>query len=258
MLRVRKEQIDILAEAALEAYEDDMLAHVEKFFPNHVRVAGEPVIRAVIRFGMKRAAAYGFDTDRNVSLYITTMFMLGSRFDEDVMYPWAQEILTDPADPDPYSRAERTADKALAFLNTVAGRGDRTLYRVFLNLEKNYPKIMSELPPGDFAQGMSDRLCGVFAKKREALGEQIIRLLIEQGIQDAAAYGISGRRGQVIYIVLMFLMGSPFDRDPLLPWAAEILTDAAPEGEQEKIDRLFDASHAYLGRWLKSLGHSSH
>ena len=87
MLIIRKEQMNSLKQLPSKAFEDSMVEHVREFFPNHYRVAGEPAVREVIKYGIVQTQKYDFTSERNVCLYITVMFMLGSNFDSDIFFP---------------------------------------------------------------------------------------------------------------------------------------------------------------------------
>ena len=51
---VRKEQVDVLRRAALDAFEQDMVEHARKYFPNHCRIGGESAVRTMIRLGIEK------------------------------------------------------------------------------------------------------------------------------------------------------------------------------------------------------------
>src|SRR5579871_2919118 len=71
-----------------------MVKHLSEFAPEHTRVLGEPATAAIVRTGIARAEDYGFVTEGPVRLYIEMMFLLGSGFDTDPLFPRVSEILT--------------------------------------------------------------------------------------------------------------------------------------------------------------------
>ena len=93
MIAIRAAQIEKLSETALKSFEEMMVVHLNKFFPDHCGAAGEPKVRELIRHGVKRAASYQITAKRDVSRYIDLMIVLGDDFDCDLRLPWAQEIL---------------------------------------------------------------------------------------------------------------------------------------------------------------------
>ncbi len=251
MLNMRKEQVEVFEQASLGKFEDSMVEHVKKFFPNHYRIAGEPVIRDVIRHGITRAEGYGFTTERTVCLYITTMFMLGSNFDTDIMYPWAAEILGDDGEPDPNVRAERTADRALDFQKRIAGTDNRAMNRTFLQVRKDYGEAIEPPPEGQSLDAhLPRRLETVFPKKFEAVGAPAVERVALAAVESAESYGLTVPQGAILCAILMFLTGSAFDREPLLPWVREILGEGPAGNPEEKTQRLHRASMQFLDAWL--------
>lgn len=78
------------------------------------------------------------------------------------------------------------------------------------------------------------------------LGEERIRKLIQQGWQKAKSHDLTAECCVRSYIEFMCILGSGFDMDPLLPWAARILSDKTTLGEVERGDRLYDQAWNYI------------
>jgi hypothetical protein len=93
MITIRAEQMKRLSEAARMRFEDIMVVHLNKFFPERTQAAGEPKVRELIRYGIRRAGSYQIKAQRDVSRYIDLMIVLGSNFDSDKRLPWAGAIL---------------------------------------------------------------------------------------------------------------------------------------------------------------------
>ena len=250
MLKIREEQMATFRAAAFRRFEDDMVEHVKEFFPNHYRIAGEPIVRNVIQYGIERSQIYDFTTERNMCLHITLMFMLGSNFDTDFFFPWAPEILQDENEADPSVRADKLADTALDFMKRTAGENNADINRAFLTLSKEHTQIMSQAPTGDFSIYTKDMLQRLFRKKYIALGDRTIDRLVNEGRRGAAGYGITSGNGQILLIVLMFFLGSVCDRDPFLPWIKHLLTDPSLEDQDKKVKRLYRESVNYMEKWL--------
>ena len=113
MLVVKNNQLKVFEDDSLKIFEDDMASHIKEFFPNHFIAIGEKDIRNTIQYGYSKAIKYGFTTKRNVCLYINNMLVLGSNFDYDPMYSWAQEILRDKSLADPILRIDNLCDKTI-------------------------------------------------------------------------------------------------------------------------------------------------
>jgi hypothetical protein len=253
VLRIQATQLDVFTGAVLTRFEDDMLAHVARYFPAHHRILGEPQVRTVIRHAGERARAHGFDTERNLCLYLTLTLMLGSHFDVDVLLPWAAVMLDDPAVPIATLRIDHFTNEAMAYLDRLAGPKNRHLEQVFPALREALAEILDD--PGHAADAGADPRCArhlqrIFPHKYEAVGEENVSRLIVAATASARRYGLTTWRDTMIYVVCAFLMGSSFDRDPQFPWADEALTDRhAPDGEA-RATRLLERGLAWVDAWL--------
>ncbi|MDD5033743.1 MAG: hypothetical protein PHE55_03215 [Methylococcaceae bacterium] len=78
------------------------------------------------------------------------------------------------------------------------------------------------------------------------LGEEPMRKIIRQGWQKAQSYDLTAECCVRSYIEFTCRLGSGFDTDPLLPWAARILNDKTTLGQVERGDRLYDQAWDYI------------
>jgi len=84
----------------------------------------------------------------------------------------------------------------------------------------------------------------------KALGEEGVRQVIRLGMGRSANYGFTLRGPVQFYIELMFMLGSAFDSDPQLPWAAEALGDPEVLDEMDRADLL----HAHALKYTEAVG----
>jgi hypothetical protein len=101
MLTIRKEQLAAFGPLGKKAFEDRMLTHLKKVFPEQSESLGEPKLRETIQYGTQRAAAYRIISERDVCKYIDLMIFYGRDFDKDLKLPWAQSILQNKGIKDP-------------------------------------------------------------------------------------------------------------------------------------------------------------
>lgn len=257
MLEIRTEQMKAFQLAGIRMFEDRMVAHLEDFAPSHFKILEEADIRKAIRFGMARAQDHGFTTERNLRLYIEKIFMLGSGFDSDPQFPWAAEILGDHTSLSDDRRMDRLSDTAWDYVNHVIpdyseGEGNGKCGRLIDQLRKIRCEPDDVLAPGAVAQFSEDvafRLGWVFPSKSSYVGEPCIERLIARAIRSANSYGITTQRGVLVFVVMMFVLGSGFDDDPLVPWASVTLNDPDITGESQRVERLFAGAVACLKRW---------
>ncbi len=93
MLQIRPEQMEKFQQAAQRRFEDRMVAHLKKFFPENCGGMPEKDLREFVRHGLARSKAYGITGRRDVCHYLDIMAVFGRDFDVDPRLPWAQEIL---------------------------------------------------------------------------------------------------------------------------------------------------------------------
>lgn len=94
MLRIRKEQLEILKSYMTLQFENRMIAHIQFDFSSKYKELGEKGIRSLIQRGISNAASYGIKRENDVSRFINLMIVFKEDFDTDQTYEWAQNILT--------------------------------------------------------------------------------------------------------------------------------------------------------------------
>ena len=92
MLTIRKEQMAALGAAQVKKFEDRMVTHLQKHFPEQCKKLG-PKLRELVAYGIERAGSYGIVAERDVSRYIDIMLAFGRDFDKDPNLPWAAAAL---------------------------------------------------------------------------------------------------------------------------------------------------------------------
>lgn len=107
MLTIRKEQLAVFGPLGKKAFEDRMLEHLNKCFPEQCKALGEPKLRETIQYGTQRAASYLITSERDVCKYIDLMIIYGRDFDKDTNLPWAQAVLQNKNIRDPSAKIER-------------------------------------------------------------------------------------------------------------------------------------------------------
>jgi len=239
MLKIRKEQLDELTRVSLKRFENDTVEHIQEFFPKYYEVLGEPTVREVIEYGIDRAESYGFTSERNVSLYINLLFLLGSDFETDMQLPWAATVLNDKRIKDSVTRADKLYDKAMEYLDEVAGVEGEYLGRVLQNLREVRIEEFSHIPSGDIERKLLVALRRIWPQKCGSVGESTLVRLVEHADKSANQYLLSSDYGAAIYATLMFILGSGFYRDPQFSWAGAVLNDEAMMDPAEKSEQLY-------------------
>ena len=94
MLTIRQDQLAVFSQLEVQRFEEWMVVHLKKFFPQRCRAAGTAEIRELVRYGIERAEAHGFTAKREACKYIDLMMVFGRDFDNDPRFPWASSILS--------------------------------------------------------------------------------------------------------------------------------------------------------------------
>jgi hypothetical protein len=97
----------------------------------------------------------------------------------------------------------------------------------------------------DFERDMIPHLHEFSPHHAQMLGENGLRQVVRLGIERARPYGLTNPGLLRFYVELMFMYGSFFDTDPLLPWAGEVLHDGAIADPQARATRLYDRMSWY-------------
>jgi hypothetical protein len=249
MLNIRPGQMEAFEQAAQRRFENDMAAHLRKFAPRHCKILDEEALRTIIRLGIERARKYGFTNVGPVRLFLELMFLFGSDFDTDPQLPWAAEVLADKAIKDQASRAESLYAKTTDFLGKVAGP-DQEYAKDALRraLEERFEEL--PIPEGDFENGMLARLEMMYSRKCQHVGDEVLRSLIWRSYKLTARHSAAGDIGAALFVELMFFLGHGCVGDPLFPWIAAALNDAAASDPEARARRLHAAWVAFLNQML--------
>jgi hypothetical protein len=122
MLQIRPEQMQSLSTYTICKFEDRMVLHLNKYFPEQCKKLGEDGTRKAVRYGLQRAAGYEITSERDVCIYIDVMFEFGRNFDLDPRLPWASEILNDEGlAGEPSEKVNELYDTAMENIKRASG-----------------------------------------------------------------------------------------------------------------------------------------
>lgn len=257
MLTMQKAQMEAIESAAIHAFENRTLAHLQEYFPGHCKLLGEEQMRFVIQFGWDKAKSYELTAECCVRTYIEFMCLLGGRFDTNPLMPWVAEILNDKNAGDQVARGDRLYDRAHEYIRHLVpdyrdANGEPITARFIDQLQRLRTTPDTPIPPNAlpaFAGNVKAKLQRMFPAKFNYVGEDRVTALVANGIGTAARYGITGERGLTLFITLTFVLGSGFDDDPLLPWASKILNDRKISTQKKRVDKLYIKAIGMLRRW---------
>jgi hypothetical protein len=91
MLKLRVEQMQVLAQVPQREYQKNMMLHAQKFFPEECTKIGALNLEKFIQDGIAKADGYGIDDRADVAKFLNLQFVFGPEFDHECA--WASEVL---------------------------------------------------------------------------------------------------------------------------------------------------------------------
>jgi len=253
MLSIRQAQVVVLEKSLVASAELRLAGYIQESFPRDADALGPAHVRGVVRFGMERARLRGHRTEREIYLFLTLAFMLGSYFDEDPQLEWAGRILQDPAETNSAVRLDRLHDEALRYLDQVAGVNNEHLRRALVRLKNFDFNSAQGIAAERLETGIAGLLESFYPQKASYQGEAATREVVARGVRLAADYGLSGSEGAFLMSVLLFMLGWGVDRDPIIPWVEELLRQNGPRDADAKTQHLYAAALKLLSPvWTRS------
>jgi hypothetical protein len=253
MIVIRDEQRKVFEDAALRAFEDEMVEHLKEFTPNHCAILKEAGVRQVIRLGLERAKRHGLTNRGPVRFYIELMFMFGSDFDTDPMLPWVPPALDDPALLDQMLRAERLHAVTMDYLRQVAGPDNEYAIEALRRISRVRPEGYPAPAAGDFETTAVEGLKAIYPQRCQFVGEPALRDLVRRSTALARRHEATTDLGLAVFIALMFSLGHGFTTDPLYPWIAAVLNNPLVTDPVKRIERLHANTRTYLDATLANL-----
>lgn len=91
MLRIRKEQMEVLGQMVLRQFERRVVAYLMQQYPEEAKRRGEEGLLALVRRSRDRARTYELDSEAAVVAWVELSLIYGEDF--DTREPWACYIL---------------------------------------------------------------------------------------------------------------------------------------------------------------------
>jgi hypothetical protein len=247
MLTIREAQRQAFRLDAAVRFECRLADHFQEFFPRQCDFLGRERVLAAMHACRLQAEAREFSAQREIGLYISLMFLLGADFESDPQLPWTSAALAAPGAP--FARLTRLYEAASEYLDCVAGEENEHLVRALARLRAHDIRSFESTDPARLDEELLARLAWLYPQKAAAQGEEANRAAIRQGFAVARRHGLEGATGASLCVGMVFFLGSRFDRDPLVAWAAEALGGRSLSAD-EKIDRLHGTAMEFLTRAL--------
>lgn len=245
MLTVRSEQMMAMAEAiAIERFEPHMIRRLRTLFPEHTSALRKSGVRRCVRLGIQRARVYGITNPRQLQFYIVLMFLFGSRFDTDPLYPWAARILHEDLPLDVPTRIGRLQSATLDYLSIVHGPDGSF---VTTALDRLLHVELNSLPHSlerRFERDAIDLLERIHPQRHAYLGDGPILQMLRRSRDMAKQLNLDTPEGIVLTAGLMLTVGHGWSQDPLYPWLSSDLERR--ESPAQRVNRLHRRVMRYL------------
>jgi hypothetical protein len=99
MLTIRQSQLDIFSSFRQKIWEDRMVDIIAHDYPNRYQEAGDPAVRQLIRFAVKRGGEFGVDTETSLAALVELMIAFGQEFELSPNRAWARRMMANRAAP---------------------------------------------------------------------------------------------------------------------------------------------------------------
>ncbi len=252
MLTVRNEQIELFRRIPRERFEDRLVNHCFAFYRRECDALGEGQVRKVVSYGINQAISEGYETQQEAAHFLSLMFLFGSFFYSDPQLPWAVGDLANRTLRERIGRIQDVYETALNYMGKTAGDNNQYLVRALLRIRSYDRHSLPESTGEDFTQNLCRVLESIYPEKFGCQNRAATEAVVREGKRSAARYGIFTGKGAAIYGVLLFMLGIGFDRDPLCPWAGEILKDPLLVSPGLREACLYREAIAYVEKSLSS------
>ncbi len=237
-----------MAEAiAIERFEPRMIRRLRTLFPQHTSALRKSGVRRCVRFGIERARVYGITNPGLLRVYILLMFLFGSRFDTDPLYPWAVRILREGSPLDSCARINRLQAEALDYLSVVHGPNNCFITNALEKLRDVALSSLSHSLERRFEQTALDLLAEIHPQRCTYLGQEPLLQMLRRSRDQANQLRIGTPKGIALTAGLILTVGHGWSQDPLYPWLSSDLEWC--ESSAQRVNSL----HRRVKRYLRLL-----
>ncbi len=278
MLSVSQRQLDLIADVRMRDVHELLLARGQRLFPVDAALIGPDALSELAEHAMRRARKHGLEMTFDVFSYFDLMFALGSHFDVDPFLPWAASALSLAGEGS--ERLQLLREDALVWIEAATGEDGRPAVKAMVRARDltveditqlrigtvctftapfpdpdlaavdNVDRMQPSPTVGETLERLRAFLTDVHPPKSRAMGIEAIEEGASDAMRRAQVAGLTSPLGQHLYVLLSYMLGSGFARDPLFPWAARALHDASG---RDRALLLYDAAKQAATDGLETL-----
>ncbi len=227
MLVIRDATMTVLRDVARARFEQKLCGIFARAYPRECRQAGgEQAMLRWVQHGVRQATDAGYKTQQQSGRWLALMMMLGAEFARDPQLPWVAPCLDEEQLPDATDRLDRLFEEALDYLARTAGEDAELVVRALLRIRAVDTSRIPDLQEPEAVADTCRRLEAIYPEKFACHGPELTAARTADQRHTAADLGLEDSAGVFVFVLLSFMLGSGFHRDPLHPWAAEALAPA--------------------------------
>jgi hypothetical protein len=114
--KLRSVPDDELTPESIDRVSADVMQWIASVFPAKYRYVGDEAVARLVSDGIDAASRHGLVRQRGATLFVVLAFVLGLRFDNDLLLPWASAALNDDKIGDQAQRAAKLYSDGTHFL----------------------------------------------------------------------------------------------------------------------------------------------
>jgi hypothetical protein len=252
MLTIRRAQMDVLGLQYRSSFEAKLSERFIEAYPRETAQAGgPPAMQRWTHEGVAASIAAGYASQRACGRWLLLAMMLGFEFAKDPQLPWMRDCLDLERHPSADERMDAAFAEGLHYLGVTAGEHAERVVRAMLRIREFDFASVPDLEGSQAVDDACERLAMLYPEKFAYQGRELTGQIIAQQFAAAHSHGLDGPAGRFLYVVLVFMLGVGFARDPLHPWAGEILASPAGEGQPDRGRCLEAAARAHMARSMK-------
>ncbi len=226
MLTISSPQFGHLSGGIRSRAAQRMIAHVERHFPHRAKVAGRPAVEKLVERCFADAETLQLAAERDLFYLLSLQLYFGAGFRHDRQYAIFAAILQRPDVATPSARIKRAWREGMAFHRHAAGEQGRHLEAAIQRLAgRRLARLLADESPLNSVQAQG-LLAEIWPEKHAVLqlqDPQAFAGLMTQVGALAKQHGISNRGAARLLLLLSFVFGIDFGRDPMLEPMAGML-----------------------------------
>lgn len=244
MLTIRTEQLQVLGEASALAYESGLVEHCRGFAPRLHALRGDAALRRLVRLGVSRAQAEGFDHRGPVRFWVELMLAYGSEWHSDPQL-WRITRGLARREMQQNFRADMLFEGMLEHGALVDGPSKQHARGCLERIaQAEWAALLRpDAEPEIRALALLEQL---HPQKFEAVGLPAVRQVVRAAAGHCARLSVDAPQGQVLFAGLMFGFGHGVLEDPMYPWVSQTLRPRASASDDLRCRRLARKTRLYV------------